>query len=105
MCFDPDSGAEERDDMKAKKAIKRLDKVEAILSEVIDRYAKTEKETREFLDAARNSIVRAKTGVGKDLKPSNRKAKKKAPPKSASAARRKSVHAETGRSEVAAKTA
>lgn len=92
--------------MKAKKAIKRLDKVEAILSEVIGEYATVEKETLELLDVARASIVRAKADVSKGLKPTHRKASpKKGPSKDASGAKRKSVHAETRRSEIDARTA
>jgi len=50
-----------------------LDKVEAILSDVIDRYATTGSETREFLDAARVSIFRAKAGVDKNPELASRK--------------------------------
>ncbi|MGI8991618.1 MAG: hypothetical protein ACR2I2_18800 [Bryobacteraceae bacterium] len=90
--------------MKAKKAIKRLDKVEAILSDVINQYAKNGKETREILDAARSSIVRAKAGVTKDLKPANGKASPKAVAKQ-SGTKRKSVHPETAKAAATAKTA
>lgn len=112
--------------MKAKKAIKRLDKVEAILSDVIDRYATTGSETREFLDAARVSIFRAKAGVDKNpelasrkqVSPKGEKAKqtaakqkeKKPSTKKFSGVKRKGVHTETAQrlsdtQEAAGKTA
>jgi hypothetical protein len=43
----------------AKKALKRLDRVETLLSKVIAQVAKDEKEVRELLDSARTSVVRA----------------------------------------------
>jgi hypothetical protein len=46
--------------MKAKKALKRLNKVEAILSDVIDRCPATARGLRELLDSAKTSVVRAK---------------------------------------------
>ncbi|MDQ6705486.1 MAG: hypothetical protein M3Z85_05925 [Acidobacteriota bacterium] len=83
--------------MKAKKAIKRLDKVEAILSVVIDQYASDEKETLEYLDTARNSVAHAKAGVSKGLKSANRKASTKT--------KRKTVRPETRKSPASTKTA
>lgn len=92
--------------MKAKKAIKRLDKVEAILSDVIGQYASDEKETLEFLDTARSSVAHAKAGVSKGLKPAHRKAssKKNSSP-AASSTKRKSVSAETRKAPASTKTA
>jgi hypothetical protein len=49
--------------MKAKKALKRLSKVEAILSDVIDQYASREHDMRQMLDTAKASVVRAKAKV------------------------------------------
>ena len=46
--------------VKTKKALKRLDRVEALLSKVIDQYATDDKEVRGLLDSARASVVRAK---------------------------------------------
>ena len=46
--------------MKAKKAIKRLDKVDQLLTNVIDRYGASEPGTRELLDSAKRSVVRVK---------------------------------------------
>jgi hypothetical protein len=46
--------------MKAKKALKRLKKVEAILSDVIDQFPASARGLRELLDSAKMSVVRAK---------------------------------------------
>ena len=46
--------------MKAKKAIKRLKKVEAILSNVIDQFPASARGLRGLLDSAKTSVVRAK---------------------------------------------
>jgi len=45
--------------MKAKKAIKRLHKVESLLGVVIDQFATGTKEVRGMLDAARSSVSAA----------------------------------------------
>jgi hypothetical protein len=50
--------------MKAKKAIKRLSKVESILSNVIDQISDSDSGLRELLDSAKTSVVRAKKTVG-----------------------------------------
>jgi hypothetical protein len=49
--------------MKAKKALKRLNKVETILSIVIDQCPTSSRGLRELLDSARSSVVRAKGAV------------------------------------------
>ena len=49
--------------MKAKKAIKRLKKVETILSNVIDKLPASARGLRELLDSARASVVRAQGTV------------------------------------------
>jgi hypothetical protein len=49
--------------MKAKKAVKRLGKVETLLSNVIDQYAKSVDSVRELLDVAKASVVRAVEAV------------------------------------------
>jgi hypothetical protein len=49
--------------MKAKKALKRLNKVETILSNVIDQCPTSARGLRELLDSARSSVVRAKSVV------------------------------------------
>jgi hypothetical protein len=59
--------------MKAKKALKRLTKVETLLTNVIDQYAGSEGNVRELLDNAKASVVRAKKTV-------NVKAAAKKPP-------------------------
>lgn len=62
--------------MKAKKAIKRLSKVESILSNVIDQFSVSDNGLRELLDSAKTSIVRAKKTVGQQ---GSSKAAKKPP--------------------------
>ena len=49
--------------MKAKKALKRLKKVETILSNVIDQFPASARGLRELLDSARVAVVRAKVAV------------------------------------------
>ena len=49
--------------MKAKKAVKRLGKVESLLSNVIDQYGKSADSVRELLDSAKASVVRAMEAV------------------------------------------
>src|SRR5260370_30562479 len=46
--------------MKAKKALKRLNKVEAILSDVIEQCPASASDLRGLLDSAKTSVVRAK---------------------------------------------
>ena len=60
--------------MKAKKAIKRLNEVEALLSDVIDHYAATDKGMRELLDSAKESVFRATESVREQEKPEKKKA-------------------------------
>ena len=55
--------------MKAKKAVKRLDKVVAILSDVIKQYAPSERHVRELFGAAKASVVRAKAAVNSSASP------------------------------------
>ena len=49
--------------MKAKKALKRLRSVEALLSIVIDEFAPNERSMRALLDSARVSVIRAKARI------------------------------------------
>jgi len=49
--------------MKAKKAIKRLGKVETLLSGVIDQFAASVDGVRELLDSAKASVARAVEAV------------------------------------------
>ena len=49
--------------MKAKKTLKRLKKVEAILSDVIDKFPASARGLRGLLDSAKASVVRAKEVV------------------------------------------
>jgi len=83
--------------MKAKKAIKRLSKVESILSNVIDQFSNTKNGLRELLDSAKTSIVRAKKTVG--LQESSKAAKK--PPATADKSQRSRLSAE-GRKNISA---
>jgi hypothetical protein len=76
--------------MKTKKALKRLTKVEAILSDVIDQYSGNDRDVRDLLDAAKVSIVRAKDKV--NLPASPRGAKK--PPVKAKQSQRGRLTAE-----------
>ncbi len=46
--------------MKAKKAVKRLTKVEVLLSDVIEQYAAGQNGVRELLGSAKQSVVQAK---------------------------------------------
>ena len=76
--------------MKAKKAIKRLSKVESILSNVIDQFSATDNGLRELLDSAKTSIVRAKKSVA--VKEPSKAAKK--PPATAERSQRSRLSAE-----------
>lgn len=60
--------------MKAKKALKRLTRVETLLTDVIDQYAGSQRDVRELLDNAKASVVRAKKTV--NVKASPRAGKK-----------------------------
>jgi hypothetical protein len=75
--------------MKAKKALKRLKKVETILSNVIDQCPASARGLRELLDSARASVVRAKGAVNARV---NRAAKK--PPARAQESTRGGLSAE-----------
>jgi hypothetical protein len=59
--------------MKAKKALKRLNKVETLLSNVIDQCPASARGLRELLDSAKASVVHAKGAVNVGV---NRAAKK-----------------------------
>ena len=64
--------------MKAKKALKRLSRVEDLLSDVIEQYATPQTDLRELLDSARTSVVSAKSAVNLQASP---EAAKKPPAK------------------------
>jgi hypothetical protein len=55
--------------MKAKKAVKRLAKVVAMLSRVIKQYAPSDRQVRTVLSAAKASVVRAKAAVNSSASP------------------------------------
>ncbi len=75
--------------MKAKKALKRLKKVETILSNVIDQLPASARGLRELLDSAKASVVRAKGVVNTHV---DRAAKK--PPARAQESARGRISAE-----------
>jgi hypothetical protein len=72
--------------MKSKKAVKRLTRVEALLSNVIDRYAGNPHRVKELLDSAKKSVVRAKETVNQQA---SSKATKRSPAKAAKSPRRR----------------
>ena len=51
--------------MKAKKALKRLHRVETILTTVIKKYAGRKRALRELLDSAKGTVVRATETLNK----------------------------------------
>jgi hypothetical protein len=53
--------------MKAKKALKRLTRVEALLTEVLEEYTAAGADTRQSLDSAKASIERALESSAHDL--------------------------------------
>ena len=55
--------------MKAKKALKRLNKIEALLSDVIDQFPKSRDGLGEWLDSAKVAVARAKTTVNSQMSP------------------------------------
>ncbi len=64
--------------MKAKKAVKRLNKVEALLSNIIDQFPASKQEFGELLDSAKAAVIRARETVNSQLSTS---AAKKTPAK------------------------
>ena len=72
--------------MKSKKAVKRLTRVEALLSNVIDRYAGNPHRVKELLDSAKKSVVRAKETVNHQA---SSDATKRSPVKAAKSHRRR----------------
>ncbi len=75
--------------MKAKKAIKRLDNVETLLSEVIDRFVSADSNVCESLESAKETIVGVRAKVSKQDKPKSQD--------ETSAIKRKGVRAESAR--------
>jgi hypothetical protein len=76
--------------MKTKKAVKRLTRVEEILSNVIDQYAESGHGVKELLDSAKESVVRARETVNQ--KASSAATKK--PPAKAEKPQRRGLTAE-----------
>jgi hypothetical protein len=68
--------------MKAKKAIKRLSKVESLLTEICDRYSSADRHVRELLETARTSATEAKAGIaGPAAAPARKPPERAAAPK------------------------
>ena len=84
--------------MKAKKAAKRLTRVEMLLSNVIDQYAASQDSVRELLDSARASVIQAKDAVSQQSAPA-----KKPPVKAEEPRRRRLSAAGRKRLSIAAK--
>ena len=59
--------------MKAKKAVKRLNRVEALLSNVIDGFAAGERAVKELLGSAKAAVVRARESVNGKAAPAEKK--------------------------------
>jgi hypothetical protein len=59
--------------MKAKKALKRLRRVEELLSVVIDQFAANERSVRELLSSARASVIRARGRINSQSAPGTAK--------------------------------
>jgi hypothetical protein len=68
--------------MKAKKAVKRLNRVEGLLSNVIDGFAAGERAVKELLANAKAAVVRARKSVSVKASPA---AEKKPPARARSA--------------------
>lgn len=81
--------------MKAKKALKRLQRVETILTKVIKQYAGRKRGVRDLLDTAKGTVLRATEALS--TAPS---AARKPPAKAdaATTAKRKGASSATGRS-------
>jgi hypothetical protein len=69
--------------MKANKALKRLAKIEALMSDVMDRYSASAPGIREMLQDAKASVTRAKEAVSLQASPGTTSGPKKAATKKA----------------------
>ena len=83
--------------MKAKKAIKRLHRVETLLGTVIDQYDASTREVHELLDGARSSIASATQALAAPAKKPAAKADQPQSRKLSSAARKRLSVAATKR--------
>ena len=86
--------------MKAKKALKRLNKIEELLSDVIDQFPKSTDGLGELLDSAKAAVGRAKTAVNSQVSP---RAAKKQPGKAETARQGRLTAAGRARISLAAK--
>jgi hypothetical protein len=59
--------------MKAKKALKRLNKIETLLSNVIDQFSGSKEVLGELLDSAKAAVIRAKETVNSQMSTSGPK--------------------------------
>jgi len=71
--------------MKAAKALKKLEKIEALMSVVIDRYAANDHRVQEALQDAKGSVIRAKEVVKASPAASKKPAPKRVAVKQAAA--------------------
>jgi|SRR5258705_9886179 hypothetical protein len=76
--------------MKAKKAVKRLARVEALLAGVLDQFSDGKQALRKLLDSAKGSVARAKEEIHLQTAPS---AEKKAPVQAKAVTRRRRISA------------
>jgi hypothetical protein len=79
--------------MKTNKALKRLAKIEALMSDVAARYSATAHHIREVLQDAKAAVVRAKEAVS--LQASSGTAKKTAPARKKAAVKKAAVKSST----------
>jgi hypothetical protein len=81
--------------MKAKKALRKLAKIESSLADVIDQYSPSTRQFQELLASAKNAIAEAKSSVNPDgvtrKPPARAKTAKKRGITSASAGRKRSA--------------
>ena len=94
--------------MKVKKAVKRLDKVVAVLSDIIKKYTPSDNQLRSVLSDARASVVRALGAVNSSASPrtaTKERAKATTKKRVAAAPRReRSVPAKTRRAAAKSRT-
>jgi len=77
--------------MKAKKAVKRLDKIKALISDVAKRYSATAPHLKEVLQYAEAAVTKAREAVGLHAEKAERAAKKAKPVHSKAAIKKVAV--------------
>jgi hypothetical protein len=73
MSFKNPSIPQNRSVMKATKAVKKLARIEALLSNVSERYAASDHSIQEVLQDAKDSVIRAKEAVSLQASPQSEK--------------------------------